>query len=74
MEAVAAKQNFETVSIKNFVTTFRTFEEEAKADAGFAEALETVKAKVREKHAQQDAVVRRTLKPVRHLIKVEPLP
>lgn len=74
MEAVAGKQNFETLLIKNLVTSFRTFEEDAKTDAGFAGALETVKAKVREKHARQDAAVRRILKPVKHLIKVEPLP
>jgi lysophospholipase L1-like esterase len=74
MDAVAAKQNFETLSIKNLVTNFRAFAEIAKADPEFGAALDTIRKKVGEKHEKLDAAARETLKPVRHTIKIEPLP
>lgn len=72
-EAVAAKQAYETVSIKNLVTHFRLFAEDAKTDAEFAAALATIRKKVSSKHAELDAVVRTHLKPVKHSVKIEAL-
>ncbi|MCB1088973.1 MAG: hypothetical protein KDM63_18200, partial [Verrucomicrobiae bacterium] len=74
MDAVGVKQAFETMAIKNLVTNFRIFAEEAKADPEFGAALDTLKKKVTDKEAQHDASVRKRLVPVRHAIKVEPLP
>jgi lysophospholipase L1-like esterase len=73
MDAVGTKQAYETVAIKNLVTHFRLFAEDAKSDAEFATALETVKKKVASKHAQLDASVRTHLKPVTHTVKIEAL-
>jgi hypothetical protein len=73
MDAVAAKQAYETVSIKNLVTHFRHFAEDAKTDAEFAAALATIRKKVADKHAQLDAAVRTHLKPVKHRVKIEAL-
>ena len=73
MEAVAAKQAYETVSIKNLVTHFRLFAEDAKTDAEFAAALATIRKKVADKHAKLDAAVRTHLKPVKHRVKIEAL-
>jgi len=71
MGAVATKQNFETLAIKNLVTNFRGFATDAKEDPEFGAALDTLKKKVGQKHAQLDANVRTFLKPVTHTIKVE---
>jgi lysophospholipase L1-like esterase len=73
MEAVATKQAYETVSIKNLVTHFRLFAEDAKTDAEFAAALATIRKKVSSKHAELDAAVRTHLKPVKHSVKIEAL-
>ncbi len=73
MEAVAAKQNFETTAIKSLVTNFRMFAEDAKTDAGLAAAFETLRSKVGARHADYHASVRKHLQPVRHTLKVEPL-
>ncbi len=73
MEAVATKQAYETVAIKNLVTHFRLFAEDAKTDAEFAAALATIRQKVADKHAKLDADVRTRLKPVKHRVKIEAL-
>ena len=73
MEAVAVKEAYETTAIKSLVTNFRMFAEDAKTDAEFGAALDTIRKKVGSKHAQLDASVRGHLKPVKHSIKVEPI-
>jgi lysophospholipase L1-like esterase len=73
MEAVATKQAYETVAIKNLVTHFRLFAEDARNDSEFAAALETVRKKVASKHAAHDTSVRKRLKPVKHTVKIETL-
>lgn len=72
MEAVATKQQFETTAIKNLVTNFRLFGEDAKSDAELAAAFETVRKKVGEKHAAHHASARKRIQPVKHTVKVEP--
>ena len=73
MGAVAVKQAFETTAIKNLVTNFRAFGEDAKTDAEFAAALDVIRKKVAAKNAEHDASARKRLKPVKHTIKIEPL-
>lgn len=73
MEAVATKQQFETTAIKNLVTNFRLFGEDAKSDAELAAAFETVRKKVGEKHAAHHASARKRIQPVKHTVKVEPM-
>ena len=73
MGAVGTKQAYETVAIKNLITHFRLFAEDAKSDAEFAAALGTLKNKVASKHAQLDASVRAHLKPVAYTVKIEAL-
>ena len=73
MDAVAEKQVYETIAIKNLVTNFRTFAEDAKTDVEFGAVLETIRKKVGTKHAELDASVREHLKPVKHRITVEPI-
>lgn len=73
MEAVATKQQFETTVIKNLVTNFRLFGEDAKSDAELAAAFETVRKKVGEKHAAHHASARKRIQPVKHTVKVEPM-
>jgi lysophospholipase L1-like esterase len=74
MNAVGVKQAYETVAIKNLVTHFRNFAEDAKTDAEFASALDVIRKKVAAKNAEHDASSRKRLKPVKHTIKVEALP
>ncbi len=71
MGAVAVKQAFETVAIKNLVTNFRSFGDDVKTDPEFAAALEVIRKKVGSKNAAHDASARKRLKPVKHTIKVE---
>jgi lysophospholipase L1-like esterase len=68
MGAVATKQAYETMAIKNLVTQFRSFGEDAKSDAEFAAALDVIRRKVKEKNAAHDASARKRLKPVEHQI------
>ncbi len=74
MEAVAVKQQFETNAIKNLVTHFRIFDEDAKSDAELAAAFETIRNKVAEKHAAHHASARKRIQPVNHTVRVEPVP
>lgn len=71
MGAVAAKQAYETVAIKNLITHFRNFAEDAKADPEFGTALDVLRKKVGEKNSAHDASARKRLRPVRHTIQVE---
>ena len=73
MNAVAAKQSYETQMIKGMVTTFRNFAGEAREDAELSAAVETLKKKLLAKQERLDATARKLLVPVKHSIKVEPL-
>ena len=74
MGAVAAKQAYETVAIKNLVTNFRAFAEDAKTDTEFAAALDVIRKKVGAKNIDADVIVRKRLKPVKHQIWVSVAP
>ena len=73
MEVVAMKQQFETTAIKNLVTNFRIFGEDATKDPELAAAFETIRAKVAAKHAEYHASARKRIQPVKHTVKVEPV-
>ena len=69
--AIAQKESYETVLIKNLVTHMRVIATEAAEDHKVAEALTKLKKKLADEHAKQDANVRKFIKPVTHTIKVE---
>ena len=71
MNAVRLKQEYETPMIKNMVSGFRSFTNDAKSDPEFASALETLKKKLVEKQEKLDTAERQFLVPVKHTIKVE---
>jgi hypothetical protein len=73
MAAVADKQAYETPMIKGMITNFRSFAADAKSDAEFGSALETLKKKMLSKQEVLDAAARKLLAPVKHMIKVESL-
>lgn len=73
INAIRLKQEYETPMIKGMITNFRNFTTDAKADAEFGAALETLKKKMLAKQETLDANVRKTLVPVTHSLKVEAL-
>ena len=73
MNAVGAKQAYETPMIKGMVTNFRSFTADAKSDPEFGAALETLKKKMVSKQQALDAEARKALVPVQHSIKVTAL-
>ncbi len=71
MDAIGAKQNYETTMIKGVITNFRSLTNDAKEDAEFAAALNTLKTKMLAKQESLDAAARKLLVPVKHSLKVE---
>ncbi len=71
--SLGEKQNFETVLIKQLVTNFRLFAQDAKADPEVAAAFTTLRTKLSARQAALDAKAREALVPVKHTIKVTPL-
>ncbi|HEU0009306.1 MAG TPA: SGNH/GDSL hydrolase family protein [Verrucomicrobiae bacterium] len=74
VNAIAAKQNFETLMIKNLVTTFRQFSAESKKDPELANAFTNLGKRLMAPQAELDAAVRKAIVPVKHTITVTPLP
>lgn len=72
MQAVGAKQAFETGMIKDFVTKFRSYAADIKADPELGTALNTVKTRLGVRHAALEADARKSLTPVKHTITVTP--
>ena len=73
LEKLAAKQQFETVLIKELVTHFRSFADDAQADPEIAAAFETLRRKLPARQAALDAKAREALAPVKHNLKVTAL-
>lgn len=71
LDAVGAKQNFETAMIKNTVTGFRQYSREAQEDQELAAAFAKVGERLFARQQQLDALVRQALVPVKHTILVE---
>ncbi len=74
LDAVAAKQNYETMLIKSMITNFRQFSSEAKNDPELAAAFATVSKKLTERQTELDASVRKAVLPVRHTLSVTAVP
>lgn len=70
---VGEKQNYETVLIKQLVTSFRHFRGVAEQDKEVADAFATLRTKLSAHQRQLDDKARSVLKPVKHSIKVTPL-
>jgi lysophospholipase L1-like esterase len=73
VEAVGAKQNFETAMIKNMVTGFRQFSREARRDEELAAAFARVGDRLLARQEQLDAEVRKAIVPVKHSLAVTPV-
>ncbi|MCW0217886.1 MAG: SGNH/GDSL hydrolase family protein [Prosthecobacter sp.] len=71
INAIGAKQSFETTMIKNMITQLRSMNKEAEGDAEFTNALAVLKKKLTTKQAQYDTHVHSRLKAVSHTITVE---
>lgn len=74
LQAVGAKQNFETAMIKNMVTAFRSFTGEAKEDAELAAAFAKVGERLNARQQQLEAEVRKAITPVKHMLTVAAVP
>lgn len=70
---LGAKQQFETMLIKELVTRFRVFDAEAQADPEVAAAFDTLRKKLPARQAALDTQARQALAPVKHALKVTPL-
>jgi lysophospholipase L1-like esterase len=70
VQAVSTKQNFETPMIKNMVTGFRSFANEAKEDHQLASAFAKVSERLTVRQQQLDKDMRKTIVPVKHTISV----
>ncbi|HOX01333.1 MAG TPA: SGNH/GDSL hydrolase family protein [Candidatus Paceibacterota bacterium] len=74
IEAVSAKQRFETAMIKSMVTQFRQFAQETESSPELAEAFRAVRQRLLVRQAELDAAVRRAIVPVEHTVRVAPIP
>jgi lysophospholipase L1-like esterase len=74
VEAIGAKQNFETYAIKSIITQFRSYPPELKSDAELQAALKTVVSRLHARQAALDAAAREKLVPVKHTVTVAQLP
>ena len=74
IDAVAAKQSFETQIIKNLVTIFRQFSAESKKDPKLANAFGLVGKRLMVRHAELDSAVRKAIVPIKHTITVAAAP
>jgi len=70
VDAIAAKQNFETLMIKSLVTNFRAFSAELKKDVKLANAFTTFSKQLMARQTDLDAAARKTIVPVKHTITV----
>lgn len=73
LDAVAAKQNFETAMIKGMVTQFRQFGDVSRNDPELAAAFAAVNKRLSARQKELAAAVRAQLKPVTHSIEVTPV-
>ncbi len=73
LEAVAAKQNFETTMIKGMVTQFRQFGDLSRNDVELAKAFLAVNSRLTALWKERNADVRVQIKPITHTIEVVPV-
>jgi hypothetical protein len=73
LRAIGTKQNFETVLIKNLITSFRNFSNEAKNDPELEQAFKMVTTRLMARHSELDKEVRQRIVPVKHKIEISPI-
>lgn len=73
MNAVAAKQAYETIMIKGMITQFRAFHAEVQNDAELGAIFEKLRQKLTASQARLDSEVHAKLVPVKHTLSVSPL-
>ncbi|HCE45977.1 MAG TPA: hypothetical protein DET40_20725 [Lentisphaeria bacterium] len=72
IQAVGAKQNFETQMIKGVITQFRSLNEYSKDDAELKGAFDTLKDKLSKIQAKKDADLKALIAPVKYSITIVP--
>jgi lysophospholipase L1-like esterase len=72
LEAIEAKQAFETYMIKTIITDFRSFPKELKNDTELTKAVDVVRERLAARQKELDQMVQKTLVPVKHKIVVTP--
>ena len=70
---IASKQNFETYMIKTIITDFRSFPKEVIVDADLKQAMNVFRKSFLASQQQLDAVVQKSLVPVKHTLKITPV-
>jgi lysophospholipase L1-like esterase len=73
MNAVAAKQAYETIMIKGMISHFRAFNTEVQNDPELGTLFEKLRQKLGASQARLDAETRTKLVPVKHTLTVTPL-
>ena len=73
MNAVAAKQAYETIIIKGMITQFRAFSAEIQKDPELGTIFDTLRKKFVATHARLDSEAHAKLVPVKHAVTVTPL-
>jgi hypothetical protein len=73
VSTLGKKQGYETGLIKEFVTKFRNFNADIKADPELGVAFDNLKKRFGVRHAALEAETRKALVPVQHTITVAPL-
>jgi len=74
MQAVRAKQDFETQMIKGMVTNFRQFNQQTRRDLELAAAFNQLRDRLAGEQQRLHDAARRTIQPVQHTLTVTPLP
>jgi hypothetical protein len=72
LEAIEAKQAFETYMIKTIITDFRSFPKELKNDVELTKAVDVVRERLAARQQELDQMVQKTLSPIKHKIVVTP--
>lgn len=73
LDAIASKQNFETYMIKTIITDFRSFPKEVIVDADLKQAMNVFRRSFLTSQQQLDAVVQKSLVPVKHSLQITPV-
>lgn len=73
MNAVGAKQAYETMMIKGMISQFRGFSAEVEKDPELGTILEALRKKLASSQMRLDAEVRTKLVPVKHTLTITPL-
>ncbi len=70
LDAIAAKQNFETYMINSIITDFRSLPKELAADTELQKAIEIFRSRLAARQQELDEAVHRSLVPVKHAIQI----